>query len=246
MKNKANIGIITQARSTSSRLPGKVLIKVGDATILSHHIKRLQSSGFEIFIATTENSSDDPIAAFCTENNYPFFRGSESNVLDRYYKTAKKFNLDIIIRVTSDCPLIDGNVIKSAVAEYLLLNDDEVYLSNGIERTFPRGFDFEIFSLSLLEDAWRNATEDFEKEHVTPYLYQGKNKRIKIKQFLHNTDKSRYRLTLDTKEDYELLRILIEDYHADKKSVDEIISIMDNHPELSQINKDVEQKKLGQ
>lgn len=240
------IGIISQARMTSTRLPGKVLKKIGEKTVLDYHVERLQLFGYPLFIATTTNSSDDPIIDFCLQHNLLFFRGDEQNVLSRYYGCAKENNLDVIVRVTSDCPLIAPELLENGIETYLKSQDPYLYLSNALERTFPRGFDFEIFSFDLLERAFKEATKPEDLEHVTPFIHQNRTGDIHFSHFRNNEDKSAYRITLDTPEDFELLRILIENFHADKLSGKEIMDLLDAHPELVAINAQIEQKKLSE
>ncbi len=241
---KKNIAIITQARTTSTRLPGKIFREIDHQPLLQYHIDRLVQSGLPVIIATTVNATDDAVEEFAKQHHLPVWRGSEMNVLERFYDCARHFKADIIIRVTSDCPLIDGWLIKKAVEEYNSWNDEAVYYSNGIERTFPRGFDFEIFSFNLLEDAFNHAGEWFQKEHVTPYIHQNRSGKVVIKNFVRTSDASRFRLTVDTNEDLELIEKLIIDFSADKKNAEEIIEIMEAHPELAAMNAHIEQKKI--
>lgn len=238
------IGIISQARMTSTRLPGKVLIKIKDKQILKYHIDRLKWSELPIFIATTINKEDNPIVDFSIKEEIKVFRGEEHNVLNRFYKCASENNLDIIIRVTSDCPLIDGSLIKEAAEIYTKENDDNLYLSNSINRTFPRGLDFEIFSFKLLEEAYQNARSESELEHVTPYIYQNKSSKVRIKQFLNQKDESLYRITLDTEDDFKLLEKLIKDHNAEKLTGEEIVKVLKENPGLVSINAHIEQKKI--
>lgn len=239
------VGIISQARMSSTRLPGKVLKNIAGKSILDFHISRLQQTGFPVFLATTTNHTDDPIVAFAKEHNLPFYRGDEQNVLSRYFYCAAENNLDVIVRVTSDCPLIAPEMVKNGIEKYLKSNDPYLYLSNALERTFPRGFDFEVFSFALLERAFKEATRQEELEHVTPYIHQNRTGDIHFEHVKNPEDKSQYRITLDTPEDFELLRILIEDYKADELSGQEIINLLDTHPELVAINAQIEQKKLA-
>jgi len=150
--------------------------------------------------------------------------------------------LDVVVRLTSDCPLIDPVPIKESIINYLNENNDQLYLSNSLSRTFPRGFDFEIFSIQLLEMAFMNATDNWDKEHVTPYIGNNKSGNVKIKQVVNKENNSRFRLTLDTPEDFELLRSLIEQFNADTLSGSEIVDILKAHPELVSINDHIEQK----
>jgi spore coat polysaccharide biosynthesis protein SpsF len=238
------IGIITQARMTSTRLPAKVFKEAGGKSLLLHHIDRLRKTGFEIRIATTTNASDDCICDFAKTNKLSFYRGSEHNVLERFYETASEYKLDIIIRVTSDCPLIDPHLIRNSVEKYLKLNNDLLYMSNSIERTFARGFDFEIFSFRLLEDAFQNATEESDLEHVTPYIWKNKNGKTELFHVKQAIDNSDLRITVDTADDLLLIQRLIEDYNAATLSYVEIENTLRSHPELVSINSHIEQKKI--
>lgn len=244
MKDR-KIGIISQARMTSTRLPGKVLKEIDGVSLLKYHVDRLKKANIPIFIATTTNSTDDPIVEFCKKEGITSFRGKEDNVLERYYLCAKKYDLDIIIRVTSDCPLIDGGLIKSGLERYLALNDEYLYLSNTIGRSFPRGLDFEVFSFKLLKEAFDKATLKLEREHVTPYLYQGKNPLIQTLGFIRDENKGEYRITVDTVADFELIETLIHRYKAHLKNTAQIIDLLNEHPELVRLNAHVEQKKLA-
>jgi len=236
-------GIITQVRMTSTRLPGKVLKKANGKPLLKYHIDRLRWSGLPVYIATTTNKEDDIIAEFARSEKIPFYRGSEPNVLSRYYECARANKLNIVVRVTSDCPLIDGYLIKDALQIYVKSNIRDQYLSNAMERTYPRGFDFEIFSFDLLEDAYQNATLSEDLEHVTPYINRNRSGNVQCKVFTQKADKSNYRITVDAPDDYELIKTLIEKYGADKLSYTQITNILDQHPELSQINAHIKQKK---
>ncbi len=243
-QKQLSIGIITQARMTSSRLPGKILKEVKQQPLLHYHLERLQKTGFPVFIATTVNETDDCICQFALERAIRIYRGSEDDVLSRYYEAAKEFGLDVIVRVTSDCPLIDPHLIRNAIEKYLQLNNLNLYMSNVIERTFARGFDFEIFSFASLEEAFRNATSASDREHVTPYIW---NNRSGSTEFYHITQLVNHqdlRITVDTTSDFELIKILMEKYHADQLNYSEIETILVNHPILVNINKDIVQKKI--
>lgn len=243
-EEQLRVGVITQARMGSSRLPGKVLLPAGAQPLLSYHVNRLLRADFQVYVATTIQSSDEPIVCFCADKGLPFYRGSEEDVLSRYYETALTYQLDVIIRVTSDCPFIDGQLIHQGLRVFLAAQADKKYLSNGIICTFPRGFDFEIFTFSFLEEAFQKADLPYEREHVTPYMYVREHSDALIVPFTQNVDKSMYRVTLDVQEDYVLIRELIENYEAGHLSQAEIVQILDDHPELVAINSHVEQKQL--
>ena len=236
------IAIITQARMSSTRLPGKVMLKINHKTLLEYHIERAQKSNIPIIVATSLDQQDGAIIQLCNNMSVPVFRGSLYNVLSRFYHCAKKYKLNTIIRITSDCPLIDGELIAQGLIQFNKLGAD--YLSNTVERTFPRGFDFEIFTIDALTKAYKNATLDFQKEHVTPYIWQNKQKQFTIHAFTQKRVAANFRLTVDTPEDFQAVAELIEKYRADTKNVNEIINILDTHPEIVQINAHIEQKKI--
>ncbi|MDN5215675.1 glycosyltransferase family protein [Fulvivirgaceae bacterium BMA12] len=239
-----NIGIISQARMTSSRLPGKILFECKGVTILEHHINRLRASDVPVFVATTTNATDDPVIDTLLNLDIPYFRGDEQNVLSRYYYTALENNLDLVIRVTSDCPLIDGLLIKKALEDHLKSYSKNLYTSNCIERSYPRGFDFEIFSFELLKEAFDTATLPSDLEHVTPYIHQNKSGNVLFNSIRNFEDKSGYRVTLDTTDDWKLISKLINDYNAEDLGYLEIIKLLDVNKDLALINAHVEQKKV--
>ena len=243
MYSMNNYGIISQARMTSTRLPGKVLLKVLDKPLIQYHVERLQWSNLPIYIATTTNKTDDAIIDFCKELNISYYRGDEHNVLSRFYECALKNKLDVIVRVTSDCPLIDGKIIQEAVKQYMEWNNSTIYYSNCLKRTFPRGFDFEIFSFKALKEAVENATDQSELEHVTPYINTNRSGKIILKHFVYKKDESAYRLTVDTPEDFELIKELIENFNCEKKGTSEVIRLLKLNPHLTKINQHIEQKK---
>lgn len=237
-----NTGIITQARMTSTRLPGKILLAAGGKTILEHHLDRLAWSLVPVYIATTINSTDQPIVNLARSLGIPHFRSDEYNVLKRYYECAENFKLDVIIRVTSDCPLIDGRIIKEGLEQYLRLGDKNVYYSNSLVRTFPRGLDFEIFSFSQLKAAYLNASIESDKEHVTPYINQNRSQKTVIINHTTNENWSGLRWTLDTEDDWKLIKILLDDYKVASLPYSEILKIVLQHPELTTINNHIKQK----
>jgi spore coat polysaccharide biosynthesis protein SpsF len=239
-----HIGIITQARMTSTRLPGKIFKTINHKSLLQYHTQRLKQCGMDVIIATTKNSTDDVVEQFSKDEHIQLHRGDENNVLSRFHEAASKFKLDVIVRVTSDCPLIDPHLIRNSLENYLKLNNPLLYMSNGLERTFARGFDFEIFSFQLLDEAFNYATDPGDLEHVTPYIWKNRSGKVELYGVKQTTDNSRFRITVDTVEDFELIRQLIENFHADQLSYHEIEHILQTHPELAGINAHIEQKKV--
>lgn len=241
-----NIIVIIQARMGSSRLPGKVLMDLEGKSVLEHVIQRLKNSKMinDIIIATSNKEIDNRIVELCNLINIKCFRGSEDNVLERYYKCAKEYNGDIIVRVTSDCPLIDSKVLDEMLEFYL--NNKYKFITNaGNEkyRTYPRGLDIEIFSFELLERAYLNSSQLYEQEHVTPYIYENE---CSIFYYKNSIDYSSYRLTLDTKEDYLLIKTIYNKLYKDSHEfyMNEIIQLLNENPELLDINKNIKQKSI--
>ncbi len=237
---------IIQARMTSTRLPGKVLMKVINKPLLQYQLERVKRSKLidEIVVSTTLNDSDLPITELCAQLGISYFRGSELDVLSRYYETAIKHQADIVVRLTSDCPLIDPEIIDHVINEYL--NNSFDYISNTQVRSYPRGMDTEVFSLEKLKLAFLNGEKEYEREHVTPHFYLNKNV-FTIGQVINEHNYSNYRLTVDTKEDFELISLLLKKLYIINEdfTLAEIITELEENPSLAKINAHIEQKKLG-
>jgi spore coat polysaccharide biosynthesis protein SpsF len=242
---------IIQARMGSTRLPGKVLRVLGSRTVLAHVIRRVQSAPNieEIVVATTEASNDDAIVKEARLCDTSVFRGSENDVLSRYFGAAKQSNADVVVRVTSDCPLLETRVLREMVTRFHTLNVEGKhvdYLSNTLTRTYPRGLDVEIFTIDALKRAHREASSTAEREHVTPYIYHHPQV-FNIDQFKNEVDISYHRWTLDTEDDWNLLTQIFS--HLDKGnnsfSLDQVIELLNRESELSKINAHVVQKAIG-
>jgi spore coat polysaccharide biosynthesis protein SpsF len=238
------VGVVSQARMSSTRLPGKVLREAGGRPLLAYHIERLKASGLSVYLAITDQPADDPLATWATDNEVPYVRGGTNDVLNRYGLAAAMFGLDVIVRVTSDCPLIDGTIIAEALAEYLVQFDSKCYLTNGLKRTYPRGMDFEIFSRALLDKALAEATAPHEREHVTPSLYETPKPFVHIRHYTQDRDDGNLRLTVDEQADFELVRTLIEQYGAATLNAHQLADLLYSHPELIAINAHVGQKSI--
>ena len=229
-------GIIIQARTSSKRLFGKVLSKIANKTIIEIIIKRLKKSKKvkEIIIATTKSKKDDQIVKLAKNLNVKYFRGSENNVLKRYYFAAKKFGIKNIVRVTSDCPFIDSEILDNLVSLYKENLVD--YASNIINPTFPDGLDIEIISFDLLKERYLKSNSDIEREHVTTNIISNKHYK-KINQSLKK-NYSKLRLTLDTKNDLRLIKKTF-DYFNNKYDVSykKILKLYDKNPNFFEQNK---------
>jgi spore coat polysaccharide biosynthesis protein SpsF len=246
--NEQRIVIISQARMTSTRLPGKVAIDVLGKTLLEHHLERLQRSKHmtQVVVATTTNDSDDVIVKICKKAGVGVFRGSEHDVLARYYHTACEFDADAIVRVTSDCPLIDPDVIDLTIGAFLSAQPRMDYVSNcRLRQTYPRGLDTEVFSFTALQVAHEQAREAFEREHVTPFLWQQPN-RFALANIDNDVDHSAHRWTVDTPEDFELIRLMLAALYPSNPgfNLQDCVDLLYRNPEWMKINRHIEQKKL--
>lgn len=225
---------IIQARMGSNRLPGKVLMPIGEKPAIMHVIERtrLINKVDKVILATTTEKKDDGLYSFCIENGIDCFRGSEDDVLDRYYRAALNVNAkddDYVIRITGDCPFIDPEICESVIE--LIIKEDADYASNVIIPSFPSGLDCEVFKFSVLKDAHQNAKYDFEREHVTAYIRLHPEKYI-LKNFSNKTNMENERWTLDTKEDYNFLNSIYNGIGKEYFHMDEITKYLSKHPEL--------------
>ena len=248
-KTKKKISAIVQARMTSTRLPGKVLMDIEGKPMLWHILNRLSFSKIldDIILAIPDTKPNNILEKFDKDNGVKYFRGNEEDVLFRYYKAAKKFKCDIIARISADNPLIDPQIIDLVVKKHLISSAD--YTSNDLKKTFPLGLDVEVFNFKVLEKAQKEAKEDYQREHVTPYIY--KNPEIFKIQNIKAERRLRYleiRLTVDTKKDLRLIREIYKRLYKPKKIfyTEEIINLLNNHKELVRINEKVRQKSLNE
>jgi spore coat polysaccharide biosynthesis protein SpsF len=235
---------IVQARMGSSRLPRKVLKDLGGATVLDRVLNRLGRSRLiqESLVATTIEPADDAIVEHCERTGRKVFRGSEQDVLDRYYQAAKYVNADVVVRITSDCPVIDPEVTDGTIRAFLDRHSD--YASNVLVRTYPRGLDTEVMTVQALERAWRESNKPHQREHVTPYIYENPSE-FKLHGIENDTDCSRHRWTVDTPEDLELLRAIYERFGGrDDFGWREVLKLVESDPSLAEINRNIVQKAV--
>ena len=231
------IGAIIQARMGSTRLPGKVLLDICGQPVLWHVYSRVCKSKTldRVIVATTTNPEDDIIEQYCLSKDIPVYRGSANDVLDRYYQCAKKNGIDIIVRITADCPLHDAQVIDFVVNEYLKGEYD--YVTNTFEYSFPDGLDAEVFGINTLTSAWESATLPSEREHVTPFIRN--SLWFTKKNVFSPKSYPLYRLTLDQPEDYEFINKIYEGIGKTEFSLDMIIDYLASHTGLLKINQDI-------
>jgi spore coat polysaccharide biosynthesis protein SpsF len=238
------LGIIIQARMGSSRLPGKILKKLpehGEKTALEHVVRRCLKvkEAAEVIVATTTEEADLMVVNEAARLGVRSFRGSEDDVLERYYLAAKEAGFDSVMRITSDCPCHDPEVLGDLVRKFTGSRAD--YASNTNERTYPHGLDAEIFTFDALEKAYREAEGKLYREHVTPYLY--KTGVFKVVNLTQNKNTSDIRVTLDTPEDYALLCAVFE-FLGDDFGLKELEELFEQKKWLSFITKPVIHKTV--
>jgi len=263
MVEKLRIVAILQARMSSSRLPGKVLLDIAGQPMLVRVVERVRRSRLlnGLVVATTNDASDDVLGSFCQERAYDYTRGSQFDVLDRYYKTASQLKAGIVVRITADCPVIDPQLIEQALLEFKQADVD--FAANRLPppfgRTFPIGLDIEICKFKALERAWKESNQPYQREHVMPYLYEdvdlevispvrsmGINRRgFKVLLLNHVPDYGTLRWTVDTPADLEFIREVYAHFGGrDDFSWLEMLQLVQNHPELARINEGVKHKTL--
>tara|TARA_B100002052_G_scaffold293064_1_gene315612 strand:+ start:1798 stop:2532 length:735 start_codon:yes stop_codon:yes gene_type:complete len=235
-----NIVAIIQARRGSTRLPDKIFLELKQKSVISHVVDRLLPSKKinKIVIATTKNKLDDKLELWAKENNIDIFRGDENDVLSRYYHSAVKFNADIIVRITADDPLKDYNIIDNAIQ--LLLDKKIDFVCNNNPVSFPEGLDVEVMTFRALKKCFLEASTDYQKEHVTQYIHQNKNK-FNYFNIMNNENLSSLRWTLDTEEDYIFIKEIYDNLYEKNKIflTDDILDFLNQNKKLLEINNKV-------
>lgn len=239
------ITAIIQARMSSTRLPGKVLFSFSGNTLLGHIIDRIlkAKSISKVVVATTNNQNDDKLVKWCETNAIQCFRGSEQNVLNRYYEAAAQFNAKHIARITSDDPFKDPEIIDAVADLYFSQNLDFAY--NNKPPTFPEGLDAEIFSFVALARAEKNSVDSFEREHVTQFFYKNPIA-FKQRNLTSPHDFSYLRWTIDTERDFQMARKVYEKLYVPGQIflTPQILSLIEEHPEIAVINRDVKRSDM--
>ena len=235
---------IIQARMGSTRLPGKVMKDLGGDTVLARVVHRLRRAALlgEVVVATTTQPADDIILEECRRLSVQVFRGDENDVLDRYYRAAEWAKAEAVVRITSDCPLIDSEISDETVRRFLDQQPD--YASNALARTYPRGLDTEVMTRQTLARAWQEAHQPYQRVHVTPYIYENPS-RFKILSVRADTDYSSHRWTLDTPEDLAFVRGVYKRMgNDDSFHWRDVLALLDREPALMDLNRNVMQKAL--
>lgn len=233
-----NVTAIIQARMTSTRLPGKILKKVMGKPLLAYMVARVKEakSVSGVVIATTDNPEDDAVAELATKLRVPVFRGSEEDVLERFYLAAKCYGGEFIMRLTGDCPLIDPELIDELVRFVEQGNYD--YASNCLDPTLPDGLDAEVFTFSALQEAYQFALLPSEREHVTPFIRK-QTGHLRIGSWRYKHDLSGHRWTVDEPDDYDFVCCVIEHLYPINKSfrIKDVLDFLEKNPRISEINR---------
>jgi len=224
---------------TSTRLPGKVLLEVMGRPLLSYMLATLEHclSLKEIIVATTESEEDDEIAFLVEEQGLKLYRGSEHDVLDRYYQASRKYGCEHIMRLTADCPLIQPHICDQVAQLYFSSGCD--YALTG--QTFAEGVDCEIFNKQALERAWKEAELESEREHVVPF-FRKRPEQFKIEILENETDDGRYRITVDEANDFQVVKVILEELYEKKKpyiTIEDIKSFFNSTPQVYALNSDI-------
>jgi spore coat polysaccharide biosynthesis protein SpsF len=237
---------IVQARMGSTRLPGKVLLDIAGRPMLAHVVERarLCREVDDVIVATSTHSNDDEIVSACRRLDVRVFRGSESDVLDRYAGAAAFASADSCVRITADCPLLDPGVSDRIVSAFKTARPPVDYASNKIPQSFPRGLDTEVFTRAALERARREAVQPHHRIHVTPYLYENPAS-FRLLSITSDVDRNHWRWTVDCQADLEFVRAVHEHFRPRTTfSWAEVVELVESHPALMEINKNVTQKNV--
>jgi spore coat polysaccharide biosynthesis protein SpsF len=234
---------VIQARAGSTRLPNKVMRPLAGKPLLTRMVERVAATELAgtVVVATTTHASDEPIVTLCREEGFHCFRGDADDLLDRHYWAGLAYHADAVIKIPSDCPLIDARIIDRVINFYLAHPGEFDYVSNLHPATYPDGNDVEITTMAALETAWREATRPMQREHTTPYLWENPD-RFRIGNVTWETGRDysmTHRWTVDYEEDYQFIRAIYEAlYPADPRfSLEDILAFLAEHPEIEAINR---------
>lgn len=234
---------IIQARMGSTRLPGKVMADLAGEPLLARVVERAQRAKHLdlVAVATTDGPTDEVVARLCESRGIPVFRGSEQDVLDRYYRAAACFDAGVVVRLTADCPLLDAAVIDHVVGAFQAGGYD--YVSNTIRPTYPDGLDTEVIRRAALEKAWRAATLTSEREHVTPYIWK-RPAEFRLLNVEHDTDLSALRWTVDEPQDLEFVRAVYRHFGSREDfGMKDVLKLLRERPQMQDLNREFERNE---
>ena len=234
---------VVQARMRSTRMPNKVLYPlIGNKPLLLHMLERVQAAKFvgTVVVATSTATEDQPIVDLCVQNNLVCMAGHPTDLLDRHYQAGLAFNADVVVKIPSDCPLIDTAVIDRVIEAYLAKPDQYDFVSNLHPATYPDGNDVEVMRMSALATAWQEATRAFEREHTTPFFWENPD-RFRLHNIIWETGLNysmSHRWTIDYEADYRFIRSVYEALYATNPlfTLNDILALLERYPELAEIN----------
>jgi spore coat polysaccharide biosynthesis protein SpsF len=235
--------VVIQARTSSTRLPGKILLPLAGRPLLQRMIERVgyASTTFNLVIATTTETSDDPVQRLCEELEVDCYRGHPTDLLDRHYQAGRQWNADVVVKIPSDCPLIDPRVIDRVLGFFLEHPGRYDFVSNLHPPTYPDGNDVEVLPMHILELAWRSATRDFEREHTTPYIWERPDHftlgNVEWETGLNYS--MTHRWTIDYEEDYRFVKRVFDELWSETGPLfhlQEIINLLEAKPEIAAMN----------
>ncbi len=237
------IVVIVQARTGSTRLPGKVMMPLAGRPLLLRMLERVRAAHtrFDLVVATTTGREDEPVSLLCRENRIRCFRGHPTDLLDRHYRAARKAGADLVVKIPSDCPLIDPAVIDRVLAYSLEHTESLDFVSNLHPATYPDGNDVEVIPFPVLETAWREADKDFEREHTTPFIWE-RPERFRIGNVVWESGHDysmTHRWTIDYPEDYQFIGRVFDELWSPERpifSLQDILNLLSRKPELAEIN----------
>lgn len=240
------VNAIIQARCGSTRLPNKIFADIDGKPLLWHVVNRLTyvKSINEIIIATTTNPADDRIEEWCAEQDVKCYRGSENDVLNRYYEASVAYPSDVVVRITADDPFKEPVVIDKVITT--LIDNGYDLVTDNFPPSFPEGLDCEAFTFDVLRTMEMSTQDSFEREHVTQYVYHNPDK-FRIGNVLSGTNLSHYRWTIDSEEDYQMVKAVYENRDRDAKGIllmDEILDILSKNPKIAAINSTVKRSAM--
>ena len=242
------VNAIIQARCGSTRLPGKIFMEINGKPLLWHVVNRLKYTELidDIIVATTTDSKDDATEEWCNKNEIKCYRGSEDNVLNRFYMASVAFPCDVIVRVTADDPFKEPSIVDRIIKK--LIDENLDIACNVFPPSFPEGLDCEVLKFNVLETMEKTTNDPYDREHVTPYIYNHPEK-FKIGNLTSSRQLSNYRWTIDNEEDYEMVNAIYEKRKNQQEEIllmEEILEILEENPEIASINSDVKRSAMYQ
>lgn len=242
MSNRSSIVTVIQARMGSQRLPNKVMMPLAGKPLLIRLYERVRASKLtnRIVVATTTEKNDDTVVELCINNKIKYYRGSENDLLDRHYKAAFEHSPSAVVKIPSDCPLIDPNIIDKVLKHYINNSNNFDFVSNLHPPSYPDGNDVEVISMDALKVAWQNAKRKLEREHTTPYFWENPDK-YRIGNVLWETGRDysmSHRFTIDYPEDYQFIKKVYDELFDETRmfTLDDILELLDRKPEIKNIN----------